>query len=537
MRRSRLALVPLLLLLLLAPASARDELPPTTVRTDAGLVAGELRDTEANLRVYRGIPYAAPPVGPLRWRPPQPVKPWPGIRVCREFGAVCWQPEPPVGAGRTDRSRMSEDCLTLNVWTAAGPRDRLPVLVWIHGGGHVIGSGSQTYYEGSSLARRGAVVVTLNYRLGPLGYLAHPALSKESPHGVSGNYGMLDQIEALRWVKRNIAAFGGDPSRVTIFGESAGSVSVCSLMVSPLAKGLFHRALAQSGGVSGLKQRLRERSGIHQPLEERGVDLARRLGLGDAEDPAAALRGVSPERLLEVAKPEAATLRRDRRYGPVIDGWALPDEPAVLFRRGRQHAVPFIAGSNADDGGVFSRSLPIRSPQAYRMLVRTVYGSDADALLELYPPGDDPKLAARRIVTVATFVEPARFLARSMEATEAPGRLYHFTRVSPMAARYGIGAAHGLEIPYFFGTLSDRLGVTDVDRKLSDLMQRYLLRFAATGDPNGEGLPAWPVHTAEGDRHLELGDEVRVGAGLEKEGCDLFARRAAASVRPAPRAR
>lgn len=258
------------LLLATAPAIGIED----PVKTESGLVSGLAAGPSGEVRVYRGIPFAAPPVGPLRWKPPQPANSWDGVRECTRFGPWCPQPRPFVAfeSGQI----QSEDCLYLNVWTAArSAGDRLPVMFWIHGGGFTTGSGAMASYDGTALARQGVVVVTINYRLGPFGYLAHPLLSRESPQGVSGNYGHLDQIAALHWVRKNIAAFGGDPGCVTIFGESAGAMSVCRLMVSPLARGLFHRAIAQSGGAHGRNRHLREPRGLLAPMEAEGERIAR----------------------------------------------------------------------------------------------------------------------------------------------------------------------------------------------------------------------------------------------------------------------
>jgi para-nitrobenzyl esterase len=527
MKPTRISVLTLLALLAAAATAAEEErATPPTVRTEAGLVRGTL---EEGVRVYRGIPYAAPPVGDLRWRPPRPPVPWEGVRDCTEFGPACPQPEM-RGRYRSAGGEQSEDCLTLNVWTpaeaATGP---LPVLVWIHGGGMTIGSGSMRHYDGRRLASRGAVLVTFNYRLGPFGFFAHPLLSAESEEGVSGNYGLLDQIAALRWVRRNIAAFGGDPACVTIFGESAGAVSVSLHMVTPASKGLFHRAIAQSGGVSGINRRLRARWRKKLSAEEWGVGLEKSLGCDGAEDPLAAMRAVSWPEVLAAADPAPVAVGgRGNKYGPVVDGKVLPDDPVLLWAAGRQHDVPFLAGSNADDGNVFADRLPIRTAEGYRFVVRAAFGENADEVLRLLPvaPDEDPGLALRRLLTVSSFVSQARFLVRCMEKVESPGRLYHFTRVAPAAKRVGAGAAHGFEIPYVFGleTLPRRLDREEGDRRLSDMMQRYWLAFAATGDPNAEGLPPWPEHTAESDIHLELGDRVVTGTGLHRPACDLFHR-------------
>jgi para-nitrobenzyl esterase len=507
--------------LLLVPARAAEEPPVVTI--DTGKISGAWLGKDRGVRVFRGIPYAAPPVGELRWRPPAPVEKWQGVRPSVEFGPSAPQP---AGYGRTDGAggRQSEDCLYLNVWTPARSGDgELPVMVWIHGGGMVIGSGALPFYDGESFARRGVVLVTINYRLGPFGFFGHPALSRESKAGVSGNYGLLDQIAALRWVKRNAAAFGGDPGCVTIFGESAGGVSVCCLMVSPLAKGLFHRAISQSGTAAGVKSPLR---GTADSLEARGVALAKRLGVEDGKAALTALRAIDRHRIMAVAKPKPAELVKTRAFFPVVDGHVLPRAPARAFAAGEQHDVPLMIGSNADDGSVFAGSIRARSPMGYRLLLKAYFGRRADEVLAAWPATDEKEVrrAVRGILTVSAFVAPARRSARGMEKVKSPCWLYHFSRVSPMAARYGAGAAHGFEIPYVFGNLDPNWDLEEADERLSRTMQETWIRFAKTGDPNGEGIPKWPPYTTKGDAHVGFGDEVKVGRGLLKEKCDLFDR-------------
>jgi para-nitrobenzyl esterase len=518
------AALSLLSALLLAGAAEPD---PTLVRIDAGEITGGYADSGKSIRVYRGIPYAAPPVGALRWKPPRPVEPWTGVRACTGFGNACPQPSG-IRYGPGVREPQSEDCLYLNVWTPArGPGAKLPVMFWIHGGGHTIGAGSLETYHGAELAKRGVVVVTINYRLGPFGYFAHPLLSAETKHGISGNYGLLDQVAALRWVKRNIAAFGGDPGCVTIFGESAGSVSVSCLMVTPISKGLFHRAVAQSGGVTGIRETLGS-------MERKGVEIERELGCHREEDRLAALRAVPAERLLAASHPSVA--RADgNRFGPIVDGRLLPRHPAELWAEGKTHRVPFMAGSNADDGGVFTRGIKLRNERGYRFALRRIFGEDARRVEEMFPASDDEDvmLTARRLVTVCFFVSSMRSLARGSAATGSKTWLYHFRRVSPLAERLGLGAAHGLEIPYVFGTFGPR-GFDETDRALGEKMRSYWVQFARTGDPNADGLPEWPAYDAKTDRHLDFGDEVVAGAKLWAQACDLFdgirAKRAPAEV-------
>jgi len=510
----------LLCAMLLAACGAALAAPQAQL--DAGLVSGASLGEKADVHVYKGIPFAAPPVGDLRWRPPQPVKPWEGVRACSEPGPWCPQPKPLMGR---ESGKLSEDCLYLNVWTPAkAPTDRLPVMVWIHGGGHTTGSGASPFYDGERLAREGVVLVTINYRLGPFGYLAHPLLSKESEQKVSGNYGLLDQLAALGWVQRNIAAFGGDPACVAIFGESAGAASVCRLMVSPLAKGLFHRAIAQSGGAHGYNRHLRQDWNNLPPMEKLGEQLAEQLGCAVAKDPIAALRAKTWQEILDAASPAQGLFGKGTKFGPVVDGWALPDDPVALFDAGKQHPVPFMTGSNADEGSVFMQQVPIRRVQGYRWLLARRFGKDADRVFALFPAerDEDAQAAFSRVVGVAAFVAPARFLARSMAKANAPAYLYHFTRVPPGERLKKLGAFHALEVGYVFGTIEGRPGFDDPDLRLSAAMRKAWTRFARTGDPNGDALPPWPPYTKEADQCLEFGDELRVRTALHRQACDLF---------------
>jgi len=501
------------------------------VKVDGGVISGQLvSDPSGSMAVFRGVPFAAPPMGDLRWRPPRPVTPWQGTRRCVAFGPACPQPRQEL-VGRTPE-RMSEDCLYLNVWGPPPSKQEgstRPVMVWIHGGGFTTGAGSLPYYDGRKLAAKGVVVVTINYRLGPFGFLAHPLLSRESERNVSGNYGLLDQIAALEWVRRNIAAFGGDKDRVTIFGESAGAVSVCRLMTSPLAEGLFHRAIAQSGGARGLNRFLRETRNGLAPMEKVGEEVEKRLGCEGAADRLAAMRAKSAEEVLAAANAAQGLFGRGTKYGPVVDGWVLPEPADEAFAAGRQHPVPMIVGSNADEGTIFLRQINVSRRIGYLIVMRSIFGKRSQEAMRLFPVASDADVrqALNEVVTVSSFVAPARALARDMAAKGLPAYLYHLTRVAPSVARLKMGAFHGLDVAYVFGNGSRGFAAGEEDRALTaEIMTRWA-RFAATGDPNGPGLTSWPAYSPDEDAYLEFGDTVKVKRGLWKEACDLFDRVAA----------
>ena len=509
-----------------------EEIPPpapidTVVRVTSGELQGERLEGEP-VHVFRGIPYAAPPTGERRWRPPQPAAAWNDTRPALEFGPTCIQP---TASGFYAREEMpqSEDCLTLNLWTAAETtEDRRPVMVWIHGGSLTSGTGRTSLYDGATLAREGAVVVTLNYRLNAFGFLAHPALSAESEHGSSSHYGILDQIAALRWVRDNIAAFGGDPSRVTIFGESAGSKSVSILLATPLARGLFHRAIGQSGAAFLPLHPLRGEGPRSPSAEAIGERFAATLGIEDPVDSAAAMRRKPAEEILEAfsSDPLFST------YWALtpVDGWVLPAQLSEIFARGEQTAVPVIAGTTADEGTVFvdyyfSKKW-FASAAAYQGFVRASYGELADALLDLYPASSDDEArdALARLVGDDLFTFPTRALVRGMATVPADAYLYYFTRVPPIAEAEELGSFHAAEIPYVFGTKWPGDGWGDVDEKLSRTLRSAWLRFAATGDPNGVDLPEWTAFTAANEAYMEFGDRVTVGSRLRVEEIDTLAR-------------
>ena len=484
-----------------AKASAASETQSPTTRIESGFVSGVALGAAGDVYVYKGIPFAAPPVGDLRWKPPRPVKPWQGVRACTEFGPAC--PQPKVFIISNDITRLGEDCLNLNVWAPSQRSGKgWPVMVWIHGGAYVIGANYQGWFNGESLARKGVVVVTINYRLGPFGFMAHPLLSRESEHGVSGNYGLLDQVAALEWVRRNIAAFGGDPSCVTIFGESAGAGSVCHLLVSPPAKGLFQRAIAESGSVRGPIRHLREKWYGKEPMENVAAYFAKALGCDLAKDPLAAMRGKGPAEIFKAAD-SAKRHFGEEASAPIVDGWVVPDEPQLLLEEGKAGDVPFLVGNNADEAGGIVGDLAIRG----------FFREYADPVLKLFPAE-----ARKRAGTVAIFTSVARADALAMSRHKSKAYLYQFTRVAP-PWRF-LGAFHASEIPYVFGNLDAKLSFDAKDRELSRAMMGYWVQFARSGDPNGEGRPSWPAYNAETDLHLELGDVIRTAKERDKAACD-----------------
>lgn len=498
------------------------------VRTDAGVVEGARVDELPRGAVFRGIPFAAPPIGALRWRPPHPVQPWSGVRRAVESGPICPQRraatefysglaarvggESIAAPART----MSEDCLYLDVWTPAlRPRAPLPVMVWIHGGGNVEGWGTQGIATGAWLASRGVVLVTIEYRLGVLGFLADSALSAESPHHSSGNYGLLDQIAALRWVRRNVAAFGGDPSRVTIFGQSSGALDVTCLMTSPLAAGLYHRAISESGACTGPFQQLGRAvtsSGDYPPAEANGQRLAADLGLAHAPDRIAAMRAVSADTILAAASADRAL-----PHEVIVDGWVIPEQPDLVFLAGRQRRTPLLIGSNADEFRSLVRSMPVAQMRDYPDRLLNAAGNAARIrpllarLLAAYP-ARDTAAAQRRLFEANTdgFGSGARFVARAMaRAGEHRVYVYTFTHVIPTPGGRVLGAFHGGEISFVFGA-QPGWPVAPGDAVLRRAIMAYWARFAATADPNGDSRVRWPRYELDRERVLDLGDTIRV---------------------------
>ncbi|MDO9474299.1 MAG: carboxylesterase family protein [Caulobacter sp.] len=449
--------------------------------------AGKVRGaTEAGASVFRGVPYAQAPVGPLRWRPPEPLGRWSGERDATRFGAACVQPPSPF----YDHPAVSEDCLFLNIWAPAKARGA-PVIVWLHGGSLLSGAGSEAIYDGSRFAGQGVLLVSINYRLGPLGWLAHPGLSAESADSVSGNYGLLDQIEALRWVRRNIEAFGGDPGNVTIAGESAGALSVLHLMAAPPARGLFHRAIAQSGYMFTLPD-LHDGTYADWPdAETIGAALAAELGATDV----AALRNLKAEAIIKGAGRS--------RYFPLgtVDGRLLTRQLAEVFDRGEQAPVPVLAGYN--EGEIRSLRFLLPPPPvdaaAYRREIRSRYGDLADPFLAAYPAETitESMLATTRD---AIYGWAAERLAERQTALGAPAFLYYFDHGYPAADAGGLRAFHASEVPFVFGTINATprywppVPQDARERRLSDAMLAYWATFARDGSPRAPGEAAWPPY-------------------------------------------
>jgi len=489
-------------------------------RPPSGPVRGYL---ENGVEIYRGIPYARPPVGGLRWKEPEAVQPWQKTLSCTDYRPACPQVRISDIEGGEGIGETSEDCLYLNIWSPAKePREGLPVMVWIHGGAFMTGAGSQPGYSGTRLARKGVLVVTLNYRLGPFGFLAHPALARESPRGASGNYGLYDQIEALRWVRKNIAAFGGDPSRVTIFGESAGAMSVGYLLLSPLAKGLFHRAILQSGAPTGQRHIM---PGARGPLDqalETGKRLAANLGCTDEKDVAAAMRAKTTDEIMEAARQSVDFIFRSGglTFAPVFDGRLLPAPPEELLAKGKYQRVPIIVGTNRDEASMFIRDLPVTD---YRKWIKAEFRDRSKEIFSSFPVSDEEEFAAssNRFLTALWFTEPARFLARSVAARGENIYLYYFTHVPRYGLTTELGAFHGEEIEFVFGDLTSILA-TDEDKALSAAMMDYWTNFARTGDPSRPDLIRWPAYEKKAERYMEFGDRTLVGSGLENKTCDFI---------------
>jgi para-nitrobenzyl esterase len=516
-------------LILAANALAADQ-----VKISNGLIESAAPPKDG-VRSFKGIPFAEPPAGDLRWREPQPVKNWAGVRNADQFGPRCMQRTGPMADYWFRSASMSEDCLYLNVWTPArSGSDRLPVLVYIFGGGFQNGDGSEPRYDGESMARMGIVAVSVNYRLNVFGFFAHPELTKESPHHASGNYGLLDQVAALRWVQQNIAAFGGDPKRVTIAGESAGSLSVSALMASPLSKDLMAGAIGESGAlISTLPPRSLAET------EKDGLNFGEAAGAPSL----ATLRALSAEKIQEIlAKapdlgPSAGRGVPRLRFSANLDGYLLPRPLAQIFDTGEQAKIPLLAGSNSEEMGarvILGQNEP--TVENFAAAVRKLYGESADQVLRVYAPKNQDE-----VLQAATDLASARFIAfgtwkwaeLQMKTGGKPVYRYLYAHVrprylgmpgqpqtAPVAGNPPVprGAAHSAEIQYAMGNLDldPRYTWVPDDHKVSETMQGYFANFVKTGNPNGPGLPNWPAYDAK-TNYMRMRIDVVCGAEPEPD--------------------
>jgi len=460
--------------------------PPTdTIRIESGLISGTQTEN-GDLRIFKGIPYATPPVGDLRWKAPQMVEKWEGIRKCNVFGPNAAQLKPIPFLVFTSEflipdHGVSEDCLYLNIWTSAkSNREKRPVVVWIHGGGFVNGSGSVAIYDGQSMAKKGVIFVTINYRLGIFGFFSLPELSAESPHHVSGNYAIMDQIAALQWVHRNIEAFGGDPDNVTIDGQSAGSMSVNCLVASPRAKGLFRHAIAESGGIF-----IPNIFGAMASLKQDEAEGLRMEKLMQAQS-LAELRQIPAAQLLAKAKIFG--------YGPTVDGWVLPQSIRQIFEAGKQNDADLLTGWNADDGLLLG---PPQKAAGYRDQLVLQYGQDAKTFLQFYPAADDSEAACSQMAFSRDMIFGVQnYTWANLQSLKGKVYLYHFARRVPATGEYvRYGAFHSGEIVYVLDNLPFlHRPWEEVDRRLSSMLSSYWVNFVKTGDPNGQDLPNWPSY-------------------------------------------
>ncbi len=481
---------------------------------------GDLVGTASGgVQAFKGIPYAQPPVGPLRWRPPQPAAAWTGTRDATRFGHDCMQK--PQADSRAPG--VSEDCLTLNVWAPAGA-ERLPVMVWVYGGGFVEGSASLPLYDGERLARHGVVVVSLNYRTGVFGFLAHRGLAAESPEHSAGNYGIMDVLEALRWVKQNAASFGGDPGRVTVFGESAGASMLDLLLVSPMSQGLVQQAILESPGAMRPLSTLAEAEAI---ADVAGPDIA-------------ALRAMPADQVLALNDkivPPVRRLTTPRALGPILDGWVVPRTDTAAFASGQMRHVPLIVGGNSDEGRAFVKNWPIHTVAEARAYAEQNFGASANAMLSLYGLDRDGAITPGLAYAFGDtqFNYGVRGLARGMAAVEPNVWRYVFTH-----APSGETAppTHSEELDYVFGNLGaprwvPRGPMNDADRRLSDAMMAAWTQFARTGNPNGGSLPAWPAFDSKTDAYLEFGDTITAGQGYRTPYLDFV--QTFLTAQPAPK--
>ena len=503
----------------------------------ANTTLGQLEGTwqsKNTIAVFKGIPFAKPPIGDLRWRPPQAVESWEGIKKAHQFGSFAWQQGTFIegfinalvegqGWGRVKKffiknlikiapkPKQSEDCLYLNIrTTSVEATAKLPVMVWIHGGDHQDGSGGEVFYDSSALSKKGVVTVTINYRLGLLGYYTHPELTQESEQKVSGNYGTLDQVAALKWVKENIVAFGGDPDNITIFGESAGGESVAHMLGSPLSKGLFHKAILQSPANSGQMMHLSVPFLDYPSGEDRGISFAAKIGI-TGDNQLEKLRQLPAKKLQELVVNQEPELNN---FYPVIDGYVIPKSPFEIFHDGEQHQVPILLGSNADEGTLIHALMPTPSVE-YRFrpmesnklpsIFYEIFREEADQLFGLYP-GLERRAdkAEKDFLGDDMFGAKARFYAEKIANSNQPAYLYFFNRTPPNSSQTA-GAFHAAELAFVHGTSTPILKLDKADLKLSATMINYWTQFAKTGNPNGNEQKEWTVFNPAQPQWMVLG--------------------------------
>jgi len=511
--RSVIMLIPALVLMMCSGPDSREPVidlaPETPIQIEQGLITGLSSEYNPDVIAYKGIPYAAPPVGELRWKAPQAAQTWEGVMAMESYGHSSLRPNQ---MGDSIES-FSEDCLFLNVWTPAKKsNEKLPVMCWIHGGGFTGGSGNLSV--GAALAERGIVLVSVNYRLGPMGFFAHPLLSEESEKGVSGNYGILDMVSALEWVQKNISRFGGDEGNVTIFGESAGGTAVYILSSTDLTTGLFHKTIAESPWITDASiSPLQGPAFSRESVEATGVRLAEMLS-DSAEVTLDRLRGIDAEELVN-------RTGGGYRLPAAVDGYVMKENPAILFEKGLQQSRPFMAGSNTDEGTMFSGRAGSMTVEEYVAEAHASYKEYTNKMLELYPVSAKEQVlgAVNQSINDTWFAQPSRWMTTHMSSVNKDTYLYHFAHTSVQWPNGG--SAHAAEVAFVFGAIEPEKQ-TPSYLYLSDAMITYWTNFAKTGNPNSEGLPEWPRYTEDADQNIRFDTVITVESNYLKENLDAL---------------